>query len=74
MDLQLAQEGPRLFGRERFVERSRDMRIEVVTDQDHLLRVGRFVVLGQKIEMILSAPKRKLVNLTGSPGFVGIFP
>lgn len=48
MDLQPAQEVPRLFGWERLVERSRDMRIEVVTDQDHLLRVRRFVVFWPK--------------------------
>ncbi len=47
MDLQPAQEVPRLFGRERLVERSGDMRIEVVTDQDHLLCIG--IVLFEKM-------------------------
>ncbi len=36
MDLQPA---PRLFRRERLVERSRDMCIEVITDQDYLLYI-----------------------------------
>lgn len=37
MDLQSTQQAPRLFGRECLVVRSRNMRIEVVTDQRHLL-------------------------------------